>query len=59
MKPHWIQTIAWIAAVVAAVLLAFANPVGLGFFTDGHAYRPHGGITPRWASRAPPRARRR
>ena len=47
MKPHWIQTIAWIAAVVAAVLLALANPVGLGFFTDGHAYRPHGAITPR------------
>jgi hypothetical protein len=47
MKPLWTQTIAWIAAVVAAVLLAFANPVGLGFFTDGHAYRPHGGITPR------------
>ena len=47
MKPHWIQTIAWIAAVVAAVLLALANPVGLGFFTDSHALRPHGGITPR------------
>ena len=48
MKPHWTGTIAWIAAVVAAILLAFANPVGLGFFTDdGHAYRPHGGITPR------------
>lgn len=47
MKPHWTDTIAWIVAVVAAILLAFANPVGLGFFTDGHAYRPHGGITPR------------
>ena len=47
MKPLWTQTIAWIAAVVAAILLAFANPVGLGFFPDGHAFRPHGGIMPR------------
>ena len=48
MKPLWTKTIAWIAAVIAAILLAFANPVGLGYFTDdGHAYRPHGGGTPR------------
>jgi hypothetical protein len=47
MKPLWLQTLAWIAAVVAAVLLAMANPEGLGFSTDGETYRPHGGITPR------------
>lgn len=47
MKPLWTKTIAWIAAVVAAFLLALANPVGLGFFPDSHAVRPHGGITPR------------
>jgi hypothetical protein len=47
MKRIWTKTMAWIAAVIAAVLLALANPVGLGFFTDGHAYRPHGAIAPR------------
>ena len=48
MKGIWTKTMAWIAAVIAAILLAFANPVGLGFFTDdSHVYRPHGGIAPR------------
>ena len=30
MKPLWTQTLAWIAAVVAAVLLALAYPSGVG-----------------------------
>jgi hypothetical protein len=46
MKPLWTQTIAWIAAAIAAFLLALANPDGLGFFS-GDAYRPQGGSTPR------------
>ena len=44
MKPLWTQALAWIVAVVAAVLLAFASPAGLGFF-DGEA--SHGASTPR------------
>jgi len=47
MKPLWVQTLAWIAAVVAAVLLAMANPDGLGFSSDGQTYRPHGAMAPR------------
>ena len=35
MKPLWTQTLAWIAAVLAAVLLALANPDGLGLHPDG------------------------
>ena len=45
MKPLWTQTLAWIVAVVAAVLLAFASPVGLGFLFDAEA--AHGAGTPR------------
>ncbi|MBA2675769.1 hypothetical protein [Ramlibacter sp.] len=30
MKPYWMPTLAWLAAVAAAVLLAFAGPEGLG-----------------------------
>jgi hypothetical protein len=44
MKPLWTQTLAWIVAVVAAVLLAFASPGGLGFFDAESA---HGAGTPR------------
>ena len=46
MKPLWTQTLAWIAAVVAAILLAMANPDGLGF-SSGEAYRPQGAGVPR------------
>lgn len=46
MKPLWVQTAVWIAAVIAAVLLALANPDGLGL-SGGEAYRPQGGSTPR------------
>jgi len=46
MKPLWTQTIVWIAAVLAAFLLAFASPDGLGF-SSGDAYRPQGGMMPR------------
>jgi hypothetical protein len=46
MKPLWRQTLAWIAAVVTAVLLAWANPDGMGY-SSGEAYRPHGAMAPR------------
>jgi hypothetical protein len=37
MKPLWTQTLAWLAAVLAAVLLALATPDGVGvrFFEAG------------------------
>jgi hypothetical protein len=47
MKPLWTQTLVWIVAVVAAILLALANPDGLGFFTGDAAYRPQGAMAPR------------
>jgi hypothetical protein len=46
MKPIWTQTLAWIAAVVAAVLLAMANPDGLGISFDAEMF-PHGATAPR------------
>lgn len=43
MKPLWTQTLAWIVAVIAAVLLALASP-GLTVLFDGglfsHSTRP-------------------
>lgn len=30
MKPNWIPTLAWLAAIAVALLLAFAGPEGLG-----------------------------
>jgi len=45
MKPLWAQTIAWIAAAVAAFLLALANPDALDF-TGGEGLRPQGWMTP-------------
>jgi hypothetical protein len=47
MKPLWTKTLAWIVAVVAAVLLALANPDWLGFSAGGDIYRPHGAMMPR------------
>jgi hypothetical protein len=47
MKPLWAQTLAWIAAVAAALLLAMANPDGLGFNVDQEALRPQGAGVPR------------
>jgi hypothetical protein len=47
MKPLWAQTLAWIAAVAAAVLLALANPDGLGFNFDQEVLRPQGAGVPR------------
>lgn len=46
MKPLWTQTIAWIAAAIAALLLALANPDGLGF-SGSDVYRPQGAMMPR------------
>lgn len=45
MKPLWTQTLAWIAAVLAALLLALASPGGLSLFEgDDHS---HGATAPR------------
>jgi hypothetical protein len=46
MKPFWVQTLAWIAAVLVAVLLAMANPDGQGLFFGG-GILPHGANAPR------------
>ena len=36
MKPLWTQTLAWLAAALAAILLAMATPDGVGVpFFDG------------------------
>jgi len=45
MKPLWTQTLAWLAAVVAAILFAFASPAGLGGLFDGEPL--HGISAPR------------
>ena len=47
MKPLWAQTLAWIAAVLAAILLAFANPDGMGVSFDHEVFGPQGAGTPR------------
>lgn len=45
MKPLWMQTLAWIAAVAAALLLAWAGPeVADRYLSDAI---PHGASTPR------------
>jgi hypothetical protein len=44
MKPIWIQALIWIAAALAAVLMALANPDGMGF---GHDLFSHGATAPR------------
>jgi hypothetical protein len=46
MKPLWTQTLVWIAAVLMALLLAFAGPDGLNAF-DIDSLLPHGADTPR------------
>lgn len=46
MKPLWTQTLVWIAAVLVALLLAFAGPDGVAIF-GLDALLPHGGDTPR------------
>lgn len=43
MKPLWTQTLVWIAAVLAAVLLALATPDGPSFEQQSS----HGAIAPR------------
>jgi hypothetical protein len=47
MKPVWIPTLVWIASVIAAVLLAWANPDHMGVFKGGEVYRPVGASVPR------------
>jgi hypothetical protein len=45
MKPLWLQTLAWIAAVLAALLLALAGPEA---GSNGFDFEvPHGAGTPR------------
>ena len=36
MKPLWIQTLAWLAAAVVALLLALAVPEGPGVAPSGY-----------------------
>ena len=45
MKPLWTPTLTWIAAAVAAVLLAIASPGALDLLFDLEA--PHGAFAPR------------
>lgn len=46
MKPLWMQTVAWIVAIVVAVLFAFANPDS-DSPGDAGSFIPHGSIAPR------------
>lgn len=46
MKPLWTQTLAWIVAIVIAVLLAFASPDSPPNSTSMDLI-PHGSQTPR------------
>lgn len=46
MKPLWTQTLAWIAAVVAAFLLALASPGGFTLLFDSELFS-HGATAPR------------
>ncbi len=48
MKPLWTQTLAWIAAVLAALLFALAVPESLGVGAFGfEADMPQGAALPR------------
>ncbi len=46
MKPVWSQTLAWIAAVLAAFLFALASPGGFSLLFD-HDLFSHGSSAPR------------
>lgn len=46
MKPLWMPTLAWIVAIVIAVLFALANPDTLSP-DAGDASVPHGSAAPR------------
>jgi hypothetical protein len=46
MKPLWMQTLAWIVAILVAVLFAFANP-DADTTHDSGSFIPHGSIAPR------------
>lgn len=46
MKPLWTQTLAWIAAILIAVLLALANP-DTNTIVDVDSVVPHGSVAPR------------
>lgn len=46
MKPIWTQTLAWIAAILVAVLFAFANPDS-STSIDVDSTVPHGSVAPR------------
>lgn len=47
MKPLWIQTLAWIAAILVAVLLALAGPEGSSGSYGLDFQVPHGANAPR------------
>jgi hypothetical protein len=46
MKPLWMQTLAWIAAIAVAVLFALANPDS-NTPIDVDSTVPHGSVAPR------------
>jgi hypothetical protein len=45
MKPLWVQTLLWILAILAALLLALVGPEGSG--SHGFDLIPHGANAPR------------
>ena len=47
MKPLWTQTLVWLAAVVAAFLLALANTEELGFSASDDVFGSQGATVPR------------
>jgi len=47
MKPLWTQTLAWMAAVLAAILLALAGPESGPAGLAPDLLLPHGASTPR------------
>ena len=47
MKPLWTHTLVWLAAALAAILLALANPDGLGIPLFGEHLFPLGAAATR------------
>ena len=46
MKPLWTPTLAWIVAILIAVLFAFGNP-DTNTTVDVNSVVPHGSVAPR------------
>ena len=47
MKSLWTPTLAWLAAAVAAFLLALANPDGMGLSASDDLFGSQGATLPR------------